>query len=188
MREEELKLEKVKKSCNITAKVSQVLEVILIVGAILCVVGAACCFGFKDEINSTISSSVDMSENFMTSFENSSDIGGLITFSFNPERMMSAGEYGQVAAIYCIFGGVICAMVAAVFDVIRRIFKIIKTSETPFTEAVLKKIRVLFIIISVEILLMVGLGDAAIVALICWSIYNILDYGFTLQKQVDETL
>ena len=188
MREEELKLEKVKKSCNITAKVSQVLEVIMIVGAILCVVGAACCFGFRNEINSTITSSVDMSENFMTSFENASDIGGLITFSFNPESMMSAGEYGQVAAIYCIFGGVICAMVAAVFDVIRRIFKIIKTSETPFTEAVLKKIRVLFIIISVEILLMVGLGDAAIVALICWSIYNILDYGFTLQKQVDETL
>ena len=35
-----------------------------------------------------------------------------------------------------------------------------------------------------KILLMTGLGEALLVALICWSIYNIFDYGYTLQKQL----
>lgn len=190
MREEEMKLEKVKKSCNVTTKVSQVLETILIVGAILCFVGAACCFGFKDDINAGIAESIVMSEDFANSldFSNQTEFGGLIRFGFDASDMLAEGNYGMVSAIYCLLGGVVCGMVAAVFDIIRRIFKTIKASETPFDEAVLKKIKVLFIVISVEILLMVGLGVAAIVALICWSIYNILDYGFTLQKQIDETL
>ena len=192
MREEAMKLEKVKKSCNITAKVSGILEVILIVCAILCAISAVSCFAFKNQINEGIItvSANSSQEDFVKSLQSLDDakLGGFLSFTFHTEKMIENGEYGQVIGIFCVVGAFTCAMVAIVFGLLSRVFKTIKASDTPFDEAVLKKIKKMFIVISVDILLLSGLGEAALAGLICWSIYNILDYGFTLQKQYDETL
>ena len=192
MREEELKLGKIKKSCKITEKTSLVLEIILIVGMFISICGSIACFSFQKEIDSQLAESYTQDSaneigNAMTVLGNT-EIGGLITFTFNTSKMLEDGEYGKVSGLACLSAALVCFMVAAVFEILRRVFKAINISETPFDEIVLKKIKRLFIIICIEILIMVGLGVSVLTGLICWSIFNILDYGFTLQKQIDETL
>lgn len=192
MSEEALKLEKVKKSCKITATVSHVLETILIVGAVLCMLGGIICLFNNKGINQSIAQMSTQQE--MTEFINNTNvfddasIGGVLKFTVHMDQLIQDGEYGIIYAIFCFFGVVICGMTALVFDMIRRIFKVIRTSETPFSEKVLKGIKVMFIVICVELLLMSGLGSAVLAALIFRSIYNILDYGFTIQQQIDEML
>lgn len=192
MKEAELKLEKIKKSCNITAKVAFVLEIFLIVATVLCIVGSIICFSVKDEINNSFSSSMQQEElNEMKEAFGAVDnisFGGAIVYGVNTETFIEKEDFGSLFGIYCIFGAVVCVMVTAIFDMLRRIFKTIKTSETPFDEVVIAKVKRLFIIICVELLLMSGVGMALLIGLICWSVYNILDYGFTIQKQYDETL
>jgi len=192
MREEALKLEKVKKSCKITAIVSQILEIILIVSAVVCIIGAIMCICLNKDINQSIievSTQEDMEEfnNIVASLDSVST-NGFLKVSFHMDRMLEEEQYGMVFGVICIFGAIICTMAAVLFDVIRRIFKMIRTSETPFTPEVLKGFKVMTIIICVELLLMSGAGAAILGGLIFWSIYNILDYGFTIQQQVDETL
>lgn len=190
MREEALKLEKVKKSCKTTAKVAQVLEIIVIVAFALCIVGAVICFCTRNEIDNGMTQRMAQTGDGMgyASFDTDTQIGGLLSFTVDSEKLVEAGEYGLLSAVYCLMGAIVCAVAAVIFDLIRRIFKLIMASETPFDEGVLKKIKVLFIIICVAILFTSGLGEAVLAALILRSIYNILDYGFTLQKQVDETI
>ncbi len=192
MREETLKLEKVKKSCKITARVAMVLEILMLSFMTVCIIGAIVCYSQRQQINSEImnteSGMQEAESNNMKLMMNELGVGGVLKFTVNPDKMIENNEYAELASVACIMGGIVLAMVALIFDILRRLFKLINKSETPFEETVIKKIKVLFIVISVEILVMVGLGVAAVVALICWSIYNIMDYGFTLQKQIDETL
>lgn len=192
MREETLKLAKVKKSCKATETVSKVLEIILIVATCICVAGAIICFCLNKDINESVaqmSTQAEMQEflNITKSLDDAS-IGGSLKFTVHMDQLIAEGQYGLVTGILCLFGAVICGMTALVFGMIRRTFKIILTSETPFCQEVLKGIKLMSIILCIELLLMSGIGTAVLAALIFWSIYNILDYGFTIQQQIDETL
>lgn len=192
MREEAIKLEKVRKSCNITEKVAMVLEIILLVATILCIIGGALCFGFRGQIDQGIAEVVAAGEHAEvdSSFQalNNLEIGGFLKFTIHMDELLANKEYGTIMVTICGFAAVVCGMVALIFDLIRRIFKAIRISETPFDRAVIAKVKVMFIIICVELLLMSGLGNAVLAGLIFWSITNILEYGFTIQQQIDETL
>lgn len=110
------------------------------------------------------------------------------------------GEYGENAVdllnsfarigmvLGMIFAAIMSAAAAVVWWLIERIFKEIKESDSPFTESILKKLKVVFIIISILPLFTNGVGAAIVTALICWAIYCIIDYGYALQNEVDETL
>ena len=87
-----------------------------------------------------------------------------------------------------IFAAGMCALVAVLFWLIEGIFKQIKESDSPFTEAVLKKLRIVFICVPIIAFLTNGIWAGLIVALLCWAIYCIIDYGYALQIEVDETL
>ncbi|MBO4214562.1 MAG: hypothetical protein J5876_06245 [Lachnospiraceae bacterium] len=87
-----------------------------------------------------------------------------------------------------LFAGGMCCVVAVIFWLVEGIFKQIKESDSPFTDAILKKLRIVFIVISILALLTNGLWAGAITALLCWAIYCIIDYGYALQLEVDETL
>jgi len=110
------------------------------------------------------------------------------------------GEYGEDAVdllnaftrigmvLGMIFAAIFAGIAAVIWWLIERIFKEIKESDSPFTESILKKLRMVFIIISILPLFTNGIGAAIITALICWAIYSIIDYGYALQSEVDETL
>ena len=192
MNEQELKLEKIKKSCNVTATVTKVLESIMVALAMICLSSAILCFAIRGQIDAGVAEYANRigTNDFVEAFSsiNSSSIGGVVSFTLDASGLLEEGAYGAVCALYSLVGAFICAMVVALFDVIRRVFKTLKTSETPFDDEVIKKIKRLFIVVTVEVLIMFGVGTAVLTGLVCWSIYNILDYGFTLQKQIDETL
>ena len=187
MSEEALKLEKIKNSCNVTAKVALVLEILLSVIAFISLVCVFVCARFQDDIDQTMGEQVaiDMQEDMVQSFQS---IGGLFRIVINSGEMIENGHFGMLLALYCLSATILLVMVVIVIDLIRKIFKTIKISETPFSEEVLKKLRRMFIVIAIVLLLMSGVGMALMVGLIGWCIYTILDYGFTLQKQVDEML
>lgn len=97
------------------------------------------------------------------------------------------------AARWIIAGSIFAAAVltaaaAVIFWLIEKIFKDIKESESPFTEAIIKKLRIVFIVISVCALVFYGIANGLITALLCWALYCIIDYGYALQLEVDETL
>ena len=110
------------------------------------------------------------------------------------------GEYGENAVdllnsfvkiglfLGLLFAAVMCGIAAVIWWLIEGIFKEIKESESPFTESILKKLRIVFIVVSIFAFLMSGFWAGAITALLCWAVYCIIDYGYALQSEVDETL
>ena len=60
--------------------------------------------------------------------------------------------------------------------------------DTPFSDHILGRLKVCFIIITAAILVFVGVGPGVVGALLMWSIYSIHEYGKALQTEIDETL
>lgn len=187
MREQELKLEKVRKSCQTAKKITGALKILMIVSAILCFVGAGVLFGLKDKVNEVL---VSQEQNQPGSIEiNDMDFeSGLLAFDIDVDEMKAEGTYAENFAIMCIAGGVVLIAMAVIFMLIQKIFIIIEEEESPFSEKVLNKIKKLFIAIAVIMGLEVGLGIGLFLALFFWCLYNIMDYGYALQKEIDETL
>lgn len=182
MREQEMKLEKVKKSCQTAKSVTKVMQIILVVGCILCLVGAAIVFAMRDSVNAAIAAN-----EASVSFKNIT-ANGIIGLDVDVADFIAEGMYAEVCMIYCIVGAVYTFFCSIIFRMISKVFVIIEQSETPFSDEVVKKLKKAFIVIVVVTGLFVGVGTALLTALFLWCIYCILDYGITLQAEVDETL
>lgn len=182
MREQDLKLAKVKKSCKTAKTVCNVFKIIVLVGAIVCIVGAVVCFCLRDTINATI-----VSEAANVTFSNI-ETNGIFQLSFDPHRFVENGLFAQLITVYCSIGAISCFFVAFIFSKIRKIFLMIEKSESPFTENIMKELKKTFIMISVLTALFMGIGSVVIMALVFWCIYCIMDYGTAIQIEIDETL
>ncbi|MCR5373846.1 MAG: hypothetical protein K6E39_00565 [Lachnospiraceae bacterium] len=116
-------------------------------------------------------------------------LDGVFEGEYGPEAVGVLNAYvrwGTFAGL--IFAAGMCCVVAVIFWLVEGIFKKIKESDSPFTEEILKKLRIVFIVISILALLTNGIWSGAIVGLLCWAVYCIIDYGYALQSEVDETL
>lgn len=188
MREEELKLEKVKKSCKTTKKILGIFKTLFIVCAIICLAGAGICYGFKDQINTELSKQAETG-NMEHLDINDQDFGtGVFHMEINKEEMIASGEYAQTFAIMCFFAAAMVAIMAVLIALIQKIFVIMEEEESPFSKAVLLRIKRIFIAVAVIMGLEVGIGIGLFLGLFFWCLYCILDYGYALQKEVDETL
>ena len=193
MRVEELKLEKVKKSSKTAEKVSFTLEIILIVATVLCMAASIFSYVNRADIDKEMQARIEnKGEEVTEAFDKIKnldyEVGGVVVLSFDPSDNIENGEYGEYAAKGCALAALVCIMVSIIFAFVRRIFKTINAAETPFEESVIKKIKGLFITVCIVLLIAVGIFAAGAAALLCWGIYTILDYGYVIQKQVDETL
>lgn len=187
MREQELKLEKVKKSCNTAKKVVGVFKVILIVTSVICFVAGAGIFAFRDKINTEISAGIEAGNGTFDMDDVDVNVG-LLSYEFDSKEAIANGEYAEAMLSAIAAGFVVSLMFAVVFILIQKIFKIMDDEETPFSESVLKKMKRVFIALTIIIALEIGLGFGAVLGMVFWCIYNILDYGYALQKEVDEML
>ena len=70
---------------------------------------------------------------------------------------------------------------------VAKTFKEIRESDSPFRPAILKNLSLPFILITL-MSASSGLFFGAVVGIVLWCVYCILDYGCELQKQSDETL
>ena len=198
MREQEQKLANVKKSCDVVRKVCKVFSIILIVATVLVLISAILMMTFRNDINSNlvfdqvtkeINIVGDTTGGFVTMEEINMDIRtGIFSFNYDGSKLLSEGKIAELFALECVAVTIICAIMAGIFLTIQKTFELIKNSDTPFDEKVLKRLKVVFIAMTIVFLALSGIGTALISGVIFWSIYCILDYGYILQKESDETL
>ena len=201
MREQEQKLANVRKSCDVARKVTKVFSILLIVATVLCLVAGITVFAVRDEINEHITvetyddgllrfrfagEGFDETTGYITMDDISSN--GLIGVNFDLEKIASEGKVAQLLMGECFGGFIICLITTAIYIMIQKAFILIKDSETPFHPSVLKRLKLVFVIITIAALLFSGVGTAVMGGIVFWCIYCILDYGFVLQQEVDETL
>lgn len=187
MNKQEMKLEKVKKSCDTTRKVLTAIRGIMIACVILCVVGAILCQCFAKDINTELPKAIaDGKATF-----NATDIelfNGVVNFDIKMQSLIDENRYALLFTCYCIAGAVAVAVVIVILSLFIKIFKTILASETPFSEDVLTKLKTVFIVTVVLVALISDLGAALFLGLTFWCIYTVIDYGAVLQMEVDETL
>lgn len=187
MRDEMVKLEKVKKSCKISGTISKIIACLLTVGFVASVAGIIIlgAIGY-DKINTEIGKAVESGD---ATFEvDDVNINGMVQFDAQIEEMADQGEYAEVITVACVIVAVVTAALAVVFWMLVSIFKMITESNTPFTINIRNRIKAIFIMVAVIALITNGLGMGVIVGCIGWSLYSIFDYGFAIQQEVDETL
>lgn len=188
MTNQEKKLEQVKKSTRVTMKVLHIIRVILIVGCILSTIAAVGVGISRPKLNNAITESI---ANGNGTFSYEEDFGniGIFSVDFDAQRLIDQGDYAAVILFVCIYAAIVCAIVAVFITMIHKVFATLDSSETPFCPAVLTTLRRSFIILTIlSVFMCNSLAITAILALTFWCIYTILDYGMTLQIEVDETL
>ena len=196
MNEVNVKIARIKKSCHVGKIVSNVLCIVLIVGAVLSMISAITIFAMGKKFDEAITQAVE------TGYIDDSDhIGSAEFFVFNlgsvknfdsdipfVKAALEDHPYSIVYGSYSIISLLCCTFLAVMLKLISSVFALIEKEETPFTDKVKKKVTVLLIITSVSLLITEGAGLALLGALITWVVNSILDYGKTLQVQADETL
>ena len=187
MRDEMVKLEKIKKSCKISKNLSKMIACLLTVGFV-CAIAGIIVIGVigHDNINSELKKSIESGDS--TFNVDDIDINGMVQLNVKLNEMAEQGEYAEALTIICAFIAVVTAAIAIVFWMLVTIFKMIAESNTPFTVNVLNRLKTIFIMVTVIAVLSSGLGMGVIVGCIGWSLYSIFDYGFVIQQEIDETL
>lgn len=185
MTNQEMKLQKIKKSCETTKKVLNIVRVIFIAFMVICIVCGIGVFAMSNDVNTEIAKQVEAGN---ANIDMNISFGGLFHVDTNMEKAISQGRYAFAIGSTCAIAGGLLLMVVIVTNQLIKIFTIIGTSESPFSDEVIRKLKKIFIILAVFELLFVEVGAAVLMALIFWCILNIFEYGATLQTEVDETL
>ena len=203
MNEYEIKLANVKKSCDVARKVAKVLSVIMVIFAVLMLVcgsGMIICRGLINEcmkievenINGeTIMHMMQVIDSKGTTneiFSFSHSDGIIIGTNYLMKHLIAKGMSAEAVGVGCISLGVTLVIFAGIFIIIMKVFKLIQNSDTPFGVDIMKRLKSVFIIITVYTFFSEGLGSAVLTGAVFWSVYCILDYGYVLQKESDETL
>ena len=179
------RLEVMKTRCKTSAKVVSIFQIITIVGVVLSFVGAVICFTQQGMINTHIADAVKSGQ---VSVENFRIGSGGVRFMINYENAFEAGNYAVPIAATCAVSAVMCLIVTVVLTIFKSIFNSLVKEDTPFSDSILGRLRISFIIMTVAVFAFMGLGPAVVGALLMWCIYSILDYGKALQAEIDETL
>jgi len=200
MREQEQKLSNVKKSCDTARKVSKVLAIFMMVVTALCLISMIIILAFKEDINRSVNFEykngqfvgkvVDGDQAGILEIDDMASIvnNGVFVIKVDTEKMLTEGKFAELIILQVASAFILGVCTTAIFIMIQKTFELIIRSETPFDIMVMKRLKVVFVIISIAALLISGLGAAIMCSVVCWCIYCILDYGYALQKEVDEIL
>ncbi len=185
MKTENGKILKIKKASRVTAKVINAVKWIMIVAGIIMAAALIVVLVKENEINTEIVKSIEAGEGRFE-FINEFKIG-FIDLSDHYEARLASEDYARYIMETLIYAIVMVAVGAFVMFELEGIFKFMENNDTPFKQEILRKIT--YAGISLAILeLLSSLALAAIVALVTWCIYNVVDYGCILQSDYDETL
>ena len=113
---------------------------------------------------------------------------GLISWAVDMDKLIESGDYVTSfnVAMFVAIGHIV--IVLAILYIFRKIFLELERSESPFSHDILKKLNILFILISIACLVSQGVGYGVMAWFITRLIYCILDYGCVIQTEIDETL
>lgn len=197
MNEENKKIAKIKKSCNAGKTVSIILCIVAIVACVAALVGGIVILKMGKTFDNTVQQAIDegkinQSDSILTVNGINLNTGSIpTTLESDIPAVQEAMDDHPLSVMYGCYA-LVCALAAAVVAVMMRlvcsIFELIIKEDSPFTDKVRKKVTGVLIVTAAILCLTAGLGFGALCGLIAWVVYNVLDYGKTLQIQSDETL
>ena len=185
MNEQNQRLDVIKKRCFTSTKVISVLQIIAIVGIIGALVGAICCFIWKDAINVGMAEQVASGKATVESLKFDA---GILDFKIDYEEAFSHGNYATPIIINCIIAITITGVCLFLLTAYKKIFKDLIKEDNPFSDSILKRLRICSIVIVIILGVFAGIGAAVIIGLLLWCIHSVLEYGKALQTEVDEML
>jgi ABC-type transport system involved in cytochrome c biogenesis permease subunit len=213
MNEENIKLQRVQRSCKVAGIVSRILFIFTMVASVLVLLTGILMIANRESLDKQILESAKQGQNVKANgrvdlklgpvqfasvtqedLDNgraasavagdlTSDIPALQTF-FDENKDSISTVYG----LYCIGMFFPIAILTFALFFIHSAFNVIKKEGNPFADKALKKILVSMIAISVTLAFTAGVGSGVLGGFLTWVIYTILDYGRTLKIQADETL
>lgn len=192
MNEENIKIAKIKKSCRIGKIVSNIMCVMAIVGCVCCAVAGIMVFATKAETEPQIVALTDEgkfdTERFNTVYVDLGDPEDWHSDIPALQNIMDEYPYSFSLSTYILMMAGLLAVTAVLTKLISKTFETIEKEDTPFTDKVIKKVMIVMIFGSALLFLTTGMAQGVLGGLVTWAVYNILDYGKTLQVQSDETL
>ncbi len=204
MNQENVKLERIKKSCKVAGIVTRIAFMVCVVGCVISLISGIVTVSNRKNMEQSITKALEEHDEVavgqkignvnvylakvdpavMKWFKNMEFESSIPAW----QKIMDETPYAFSLGLTLIGMSFGIAILAFALFQIYSVFDIIKKEETPFSEKVLKKLLIALIIIDVIIAMTSGLGQAAIAGLITWAVYAIMDYGRVLQIQSDETL
>lgn len=179
MNENNLKIEKIQKSSKIAFRVTNVVKVFGIIGAVILIIAGCIVIGGKDTLNRELGE--ELKEGF-TVEEFSDSFGGRVAY-----QMIESGAIAEGIGLYCLEMSMILIFMAVVLHFVGRVFKSFMESYSPFQPGIVKNLKVTFVLITIAALSS-SLGIGLIIGFAAWCVINIFEYGCELQRQSDETL
>lgn len=197
MDEVNVKLSRIKKSCHAGKIVSNILSIVAIVGCVAAIIGSVFIFAmgskFDEEIMKAKESGVvtESSSEILTAKMFDINLGDPTSTHSDIKAiqdLIDAHPYSTVYGFYLAVAGVILVVVIVLMKMISGVFALIETSDTPFTDKVIKRVTIVMIVSSAMLLMTNGAAFGGLGLIMTWAVRSILDYGKTLQIQSDETL
>jgi len=181
------RLQKVKNSCKVANTVVNIAFIITLVASILLFVLSIVFIADIKDVNDSIANSevgniVEQITN-VEKFKIESSIPALQKYFDNHDYV-----YAYAVMAYIAVGLIIAVVTTVLMGLLKKIFKVILESDSPFDDQVIKNLRTVFIAVVVMIGLTVSVPIALIIGVIFVCVYNIFLYGKELQRLSDETL
>ncbi len=197
MNEENEKLAKIKKSSRVGKKVTNILALIVGIVSIIMIVTGIIFLASGDKLESKFAEAAAsgvISEPSNKMFYASAfhvemiDPTKIETSSPALKHALETRPYTITYGIYFILVGLGLAGATVLLKLLSSGFAIIEKEDNPFTPAVIKRVTIVLIVLSIVMGLTIGGAYVVIGLLSTWLIHSVMEYGRTLQIQSDETL
>ncbi len=194
--EENVKLEKIKKSCSTGEKVTKVIFVIALICSVICLMLIALIVSKGDEFEALVKKGIE--SGYITTESGIGTVSAVNISIINPETIQSDSQairdmlqtrpYSVVFILYCSIGCLMFIILAVMLKLIGSVFRIIREEDNPFTDKAINRILTVMVVASIVMFFSPGTVYGILGLIITWVVHTILDYGKTLQIQADETL
>lgn len=194
--EENVKLEKIRKSCSVGEKVSTVFCIIAIVGCVMAIVAGIAIINMGSEFDDKV---IQMSNSGVVDIGNKIGSYQIMGISLGDpsnirsdvpaiQEALKDHPYSVEVSMYCFLIAGMTAIIAVMMRVTGSVFALIRKEDNPFTDNVIKRVLIVMIVLSVLLFLTSGVSLGVLCGILTWVVYTVLDYGKALQIQADETL
>lgn len=197
MNDENIKLAKIKKSCHLGKIAARIFCIIGIVGCVCGLIVGIGMFVKAETLEPQMQRLVDdgkitPSRDFIGSVQ-MFNIDGIDPEDWESDipavqEALDNHPYTIIYGTYALMAGGVLAVLAVLMSIISGTFGLIEKEDTPFTDKVIKRVTIVMGVISGLMLVSASAAFGIVGALVTWVVYNIMDYGKTLQIQSDETL
>ena len=204
MNQENIKLNRIKKSSHVAGIVTRIVFILCVVASMILIVTSIVMIADRTNMNAQIKAGIEGANDVDVTKKVGPINVHLLRFSKDSfditkyqkiessipalEKALSDTPYSLTLGFTLLTAGLNVVLLAIAMFQLYSVFDIIGKEDSPFTQRVLKKLLFALIVIDIVIAFTAGLGTAAVAGLVTWALYTIMDYGRLLQTQSDETL